>query len=131
MNYETVEPWPLQVSEGKLALDPTALYRVQKMTFGKRDRQVDKTTIHYNSYITLSGIPLEAYDYVVNGKSALDWIMERYAVTVDKDSGIKNDPNDWSDNPRYILDLIPRIVRVSMETVRIVGGLPELREKGL
>jgi predicted helicase len=129
LNYETVEPFPLQVAEGKLALDPANLYRVQKMTFGKRDRQVDKTTIHYNSYITLSGIPLEAYDYIVNGKSALDWIMERYAVTVDNESGIKNDPNDWSDTPRYILDLIPRIVRVSVETVRIVEGLPALNEK--
>ncbi len=54
--------------------------------------------------------------------------MERYQVTTDKDSGIRNDPNDWSDNPRYILDLLKRIVRVSVETVRIVKGLPALNE---
>ena len=65
---------------------------------------------------------------VVNGKPALEWIMERYAVTIDKDSGIKNDPNTWSENPRYILDLVKRIIRVSLETVRIVKGLPTLKE---
>lgn len=79
----------------------------------------------------LSGIPLEAYDYVVNGKSALEWIMERYTVTLDKDSGIKNDPNDWArehNQPRYILDLAKRIVRVSIKTMKIVNALPALNE---
>ncbi len=75
------------------------------------------------------GIPLEAYDYVVNGKSALEWIMERYQITKDKDSQIPNDPNDWSDDPRYIIDLVKRIVRVSLETVRIVNELPALNER--
>ena len=98
------------------------------MTFGKSGGKPDKTTIVYNSHVTLTGIPLEAYDYVVNGKPALEWIMERYAVTVDKDSGIRNDPNDWSDDPRYIVDLLKRIVRVSLESVRIVAGLPALQE---
>jgi predicted helicase len=65
------------------------------MTFGRKDKQIDKTTIAYNSHITISGIPLEAYDYVVNGKSAIEWIMERYQVTRDKDSGIANDPREW------------------------------------
>ena len=90
----------------------------------------DKTTILYNSRISLPGIPLEAYEYIVNGKPALEWVMERYAVTVDKDSGIKNDPNTWSEDPRYILDLVKRIIRVSLETVRIVQGLPALTETG-
>ena len=63
---------------------------------------------------------------MVNGKSAIEWIMERYAVTTDKDSGIKNDPNKWSDDPRYILDLLKRVIRVSMETNRIVRALPPL-----
>jgi len=67
-------------------------------TFGKSGGKPDKTTIVYNSHVTLTGIPLEAYDYIVNGKPALEWIIERYAVTVDKDSGIRNDPNDWSDD---------------------------------
>ena len=69
----------------------------------------DKTRIIYNSHITLASIPLEAYDYVVNGKPAIEWIMERYQVTRDKDSGIVNDPNDWCrehNQPRYIIDLI-------------------------
>jgi len=80
----------------------------------------------YNAHLVLSDIPLEAYNYVVNGKPAIEWIMERYAVTVDKDSGIKNDPNEWSTDPRYIVDLLKRIVRVSLETVKIVGELPDL-----
>lgn len=97
------------------------------MRFGKRNK--DKTTIIYNSKITLSEIPLEAYDYIVNGKSALEWIMERYQVKKDKKSGIVNDPNDWSDDPRYIVDLVKRIMRVSLETVKIVEALPALNEK--
>ena len=69
---------------------------------------------------------MEAYDYIVNGKSALDWIMERYQVKTDKDSGIVNDPNEWSEDPRYIVDLVKRVVRVSMETLRLVEALPKL-----
>jgi predicted helicase len=81
-----------------------------------------------NEHLTLRDIPLEAYEYVVNGKPALEWIMERYAITVDKASGIQNDPNAWSDDPRYIVDLVKRIVRVSVESARIVRGVPALQE---
>ncbi|MCU0777517.1 MAG: restriction endonuclease [Akkermansiaceae bacterium] len=94
--------------------------------------KADKTRIHYNSHLTLDGIPLEAYDYIVNGKPALEWIMERYQITIDKASGIKNDPNDWCrehDNPRYIVDLLKRVTRVSLETIRIVNALPALNER--
>jgi len=133
LNYETVEPWPVQEFASELLSDPAKDFLVQpKMTFGRKDRQVDKTTIHYNAQITLTGIPLEAYDYVVNGKPALEWIMERYQVTVDKDSGIRNDPNDWArehQQPRYILDLLKRVVRVSVETMKIVNALPGLNER--
>jgi predicted helicase len=132
LNYETVEPWPVQEFASELLSDPAKDFLVQKMTFGRKDRQVDKTTIHYNARITLTGIPLEAYDYVVNGKPALEWIMERYQITVDKDSGIRNDPNDWAhehNQPRYILDLVKRIVRVSLETMKIVNALPALNER--
>jgi predicted helicase len=97
-----------------------------KLSFHFRVIYADKTTIIYNSIVTLSGIPPETYEYIVNGKPALDWIMERYQFTKDKDSGITNDPNDWSDDPRYILDLVKRIVRVSLETVKIVNNLPKL-----
>ena len=126
LNYETIEPYPLEETPNRLILDPKEDYRVEKMIFGSRNK--DKTTIIYNSIVTLSGIPLEAYDYVVNGKPALEWIIERYQFTKDKDSGITNNPNDWSDDPRYILDLVKRIVRVSLETMKIVNSLPALNE---
>jgi predicted helicase len=132
LNYETIEPYPLDESSPDLAFDKERDYAVTKMTFGRKAKEIDKSTIVYNSRITLTGIPAEAYEYVVNGKSAVEWIMERYQVTVDKDSGIRNDPNDWAGEhkqPRYIIDLVKRVVRVSVETVRIVNGLPALNER--
>ncbi len=140
LNYETVEPWPLQetttafvwaekAANLALPVDPSEFYHVSKMRFGKNGKDTDKSVIVYNSKVTLSGIPLEAYDYVVNGKPAIEWIMERYQITTDKDSGILNDPNRWSDDPRYIIDLVKRIVRVSMETNKIVNALPPLNER--
>ena len=127
INYETIEPYELEEFKKDLYLDSQD-YQVEKMVFGKNKNGLDKTIIIYNSKLTLSQIPLEAYEYIVNGKSALEWIMERYKVTKDKDSGIINDPNHWSENPRYIVDLVKRIVRVSLETVRIVNSLPALNE---
>lgn len=129
LNYETIEPYPLTEESEKLSLTPKEFYKVDKMYFGKKDKKEDKSRIIYNRHVTLSGIPLEAYDYKVCDRSALDWIMERYAVTVDTDSGIRNDPNDWSDDPRYIFDLVKRIVRVSVETMEIVNSLPALNER--
>ena len=127
LGYETVEPWGLREITSDNDENRPDFYRVQKMRWGKNpDGSVNKKTIIYNTFITLEGIPLEAYDYVVNGKSALEWVMERYQVKPDKASGIVNDPNAWSDDPRYILDLVKRVVRVSMETLRIVGELPKL-----
>lgn len=131
LNYETVEPWPLEEKKDNSVLSrmtPKEFFRVEEMKFAKVGKEKDKTTILYNTRITLSGIPPEAYEYVVNGKPALEWVMERYAVTIDKDSGIKNDPNTWSDDPKYILGLVKRIIRVSLETVRIVKRLPSLEE---
>ncbi|MFM6000058.1 MAG: type ISP restriction/modification enzyme, partial [Dolichospermum sp.] len=127
LNYETIEPYEIKEFSPEIYLDSQD-YLVEKMVFGKNKNGIDKTIIIYNSKITLSQIPLEAYEYIVNGKSALEWIMERYKVTKDKDSGIINDPNHWSENPRYIVDLVKRIVRVSLETVRIVKSLPALNE---
>ncbi len=101
-------------------------FRVEKMRFPSKD---DKSRILYNSHITVENIPAEAYAYVVNGKSAIEWVMERYAVTVHKDSGIRNDPNDWAaevGNPRYILDLLLSVIRLSVETVEVVQELPGL-----
>ena len=127
LDYETVDPWPLDEQRQGTVTDAVQLYHVDKMRWGKAaDGKVDKSTILYNPYLTLSGIPLEAYEYIVNGKSALDWVMERYQVKTDKDSGIVNDPNAWSEDPRYIVDLVKRVVRVSMEMLRIVEELPPL-----
>lgn len=129
LGYESVEPYPLDEQKKGLDLDPTSFYRVKKMAFGKTQGKPDKTLIVYNGQLTLSNVPLEAYDYVVNGKSAIEWIMERYQLTTDKASGIENDPNAWSSDPRYIVDLLKRIVRVSLESVRIVNDLPALNEQ--
>jgi predicted helicase len=129
LNYETVKPFPLKESSSQLRLSPKEDHRVQKMIFGKTNGKEDRSMIVYNSNLTLSGIPLEAYDYVVNGKSAIEWIMERYQVTKDKDTGIANNPNDWSDDPKYIVNLLKRIVTVSIETMKIVNALPPLKER--
>ena len=129
LDYESVDPWPLEENTDGMIVRmlPKEFYRVEKMRFGKgSDGKPDKTTIVYNSHLTLTGIPLEAYEYIVNGKSAIEWILDRYQITINKDSGIKNDPNEWSNNPHYILDLLKRIVRVSLKTVRIVKALPSL-----
>ncbi|CEG08340.1 putative helicase [Afipia felis] len=132
LSYETVEPYPLS-QVGELPLGEAALYRVQKMAWARKrvDGKLteDKTTLIYNSRISLTGIPPEAQEYVVNGKPAIEWVIERYQVTTDKDSGIVNDPNDWAaehGDPTYIFNLVKRVVRVSVETVRIVKALPAL-----
>ncbi|MGC5829436.1 type ISP restriction/modification enzyme [Ralstonia pseudosolanacearum] len=129
LNYETAEKHPLQITGGGLLLTD-ADYRVEKMRYGKKGKDKDLTTLIYNDKITLTGIPLEAYDYVVNGKPALDWVVERQCVKTDKDSGIVNDANDWAvetmGNPRYPLELFQRVVTVSLETMKIVRSLPRL-----
>ena len=131
LNYETVAPYSLKIEGGDLLLTD-ADYRVEKMRYGKNGKDKDLTILHYNDKITLTGIPLEAYDYVVNGKPALDWVVERQCVKTDKDSGIVNDANDWAvetmDNPRYPLELFMRVVTVSLETMKIVRGLPAFKE---
>jgi len=86
----------------------------------------DRSTIVYNNRVTLTNIPEEAYRYQLGARSAIEWIIDRYQVRVDKASGIVNDPNDWSDDPRYIIDLLKRIVTVSLETMKIVDQLPPL-----
>lgn len=125
LNYETVEPYPLTIDAKGVQSD--ADYRVEKMKFAKKG---DKSTVIYNGKITLRDIPAEAWDYVVNGKAALDWVMERQSVKTDKASGIVNDANDWAietmGNPKYPLELFQRVVTVSLETQKIVAALPQL-----
>lgn len=123
VNYEEVEPY----KGVKVTGDDGKFYTVEKMRFPAKGQ---KDTIIYNSKITISNIPAEAYEYVVNGKSAIEWVMERYQVTVHKESGIVNDPNDWAKevgNPRYILDLLLSVINVSVKTVEIVNQLPKVK----
>jgi predicted helicase len=130
LSYETVPMYTdAKVSGDNGQLAP-ADYRVEKMKYGKQGKDKDLTTLIYNHKITVTGIPLEAYDYVVNGKPALDWVVERQCVKTDKDSGIVNDANDWAtetmNNPRYPLELFLRVITVSLETMKIVRSLPKL-----
>ena len=128
LNYEKVEPYK-GVSVKYNSSKPS--YEVQKMRFGKLDsKTADKSIIFFNKDIVIDRIPLEAYEYVVNGKSALEWIMERYQITTDSKSGITNNPNDWSrehGDEKYIFNLVLRIITVSIETMKIVNSLPKLK----
>jgi predicted helicase len=134
VNYESVEPYPVTIKQGDLRtaviMDHDAFYRVTKMRFSGKRGETDKSTVIYNDHITMEHIPLEAYDYVVNGKPALEWVMERQVVKTDKDSGIVNDANRYAietmANPAYPLELFQRIITVSLETMKIVRGLPKL-----
>ena len=96
-------------------------WNVEKMRLSK-----DKTQLKYNDFLTLDGIPPEAYDYRLGNRSALEWIVDQYRVKTDKRSGIVNDPNR-ADQPRYIVDLIGRVIHVSLRTVEIVGRLGEYK----
>lgn len=131
LNYEVVEPWA-EIEEDGDAANPG---RTVKMKFGKckktedNPKGVDHTVLHVSEGMTLRNIPERAYAYAVNGRSAIEWLMDRYQVRTDKASGIVNDPNDYSDDPRYIVDLVKRVVTVSMETMEIIHMLPPLREK--
>lgn len=134
VNYETVDPYPVVVQQGDLRLadipNPEKYFYVTKMRFGGKGKAKDRTSIIYNANITVTNIPEEAYNYVVNGKSAIEWVMERQAVNEDKKSGIVNDANRYATetigDPRYPFDLLCRVITVSLETVKIVNGLPKL-----
>lgn len=129
LNYETVAKYPANVVTKNKNLQDSGYY-VQKMKYGRNGKDKDLSTIIYNDKITIKDIPLEAYDYIVNGKSAIDWVVERQAVKTDKASGIVNDANDWAietmHNPAYPLELLLRVITVSLETMKIVRNLPKL-----
>ncbi|POY43563.1 damage-inducible protein [Avibacterium gallinarum] len=115
-----------KLTGGGIAFKPEDFY-VEKMKFVKK---ADKSKVKYNEKFTIENIPLEAFDYIVNGKSALEWVMERQSVKVDKDSGLINDANDWAKetmhNPKYPLELFLRVITVSLRTREIVQSLPKL-----
>ena len=130
VNYESAEPYEGVKIEG----EDSRNYRVEQLKYGKIPGKTgnagkDKTVIVYNGSIVIRNIPLKAQEYVVNRKSALDWLVERIGVSVDKDSGIVNDFNKFAEEkgePRYCLDLILRVITVSLETLKIVRSLPHI-----
>ena len=134
VNYERVEPYPSVQEEASLhaPADPWERYRIgeRKMRFpklGRRDK--DFTRLEYNDYVTLTGIPAEAQAYSISGRSPLEWIIDRYHVKTDKASGIVNDPNDFlreQGRPDAVVDLIKRLVTVSMRTQELLETLPPL-----
>ena len=134
VNYERVEPYPSVQEEASLhaPADPWERYRIgeRKMRFpklGRRDK--DFTRLEYNDYVTLTGIPAEAQGYSISGRSPLEWIIDRYHVKTDKASGIVNDPNDFlreQGRPDAVVDLIKRLVTVSMRTQELLATLPAL-----
>ena len=123
VGYEQAAPYELDEVPTSTVTDPTVRYRVAKMRFGAGK---DRTTVIYNAHLTLEGIPERAYGYEVNGRPAIEWIIDRYQIRTDKDSGIVNDPNTYSDDPRYIVDLLRRIVTVSLKTHDIVDQLQDI-----
>ena len=130
VNYEDVELYQLEeAATGNL--DAEGLYKVstKKMRHPSKGDETDRSTLIYNDHITLKGIPEKAHEYTVGQYSALGWLIDRFHVTTHNNSGIVRDPNNWAEehgNPRYIIDLIKRVVTVSVKTVDIVGSLPKL-----
>ena len=116
VGYEQMPAYPLTIIEtpGK-----PLNWRVEKMRLSR-----DKTQIRYNEFLTLGGIPAQAFAYRLGNRSALEWILDQYRVKVDKRSGIVNDPNR-ADDPQYIVQLLGKVIAVSLETAEIVEGLPE------
>lgn len=117
LNYENKPIWEgvdVQISEPN--------YRVKKM---KHPKKGVSDTIIYNESITIKNIPEKAYEYVVNGRPAIEWIIDQYQVKTDKKSGITDDPNEFSDDPKYILNLLLSVITVSMRTLELIDELPE------
>ena len=123
LGYETSEEYPLEVVFAQPDEPRPEHYRIgrQAMRFADGYRSV----LIVNEHIRIAGIPAEAHEYHVNGRTPLEWFIDRYRLTQDKESGIGNDPNDWFDDPRDLIVAIRRIVHVSLETACIVKGLPE------
>ena len=124
LDFEKAEPYPLV--ETRTA---NATNEVKKMRYSKVGKLTDRTSLVYNSGVVLSGIPEQAQDYILGPRSAIDWLIERYQFKADKDTGITNDPNQWfaeQGNDRWLIDLIQRVVTVSVETMGIVKTLPAL-----
>jgi len=125
IGYEKLTPYKPEILRTSLEKDPKIIYKVGKLRFGKSK---DRTTLIFNSHLTIKNIPLEVYDFLVDGKSPLDWIVDRYESKVDGDTRLLNDPNTYSSDPKYVFDLICRLITLSLETNRIRNSLPPIRE---
>lgn len=134
INYEQCKKHPLTIEYlGKeiksLHEMPEQDLLVEKMKFPKNGKITDKTTIIYNNKIILKNIPIEAFEYEVNGRPAIDWVLERQCVSINKDSNIVNDANDFAiqtqSNPAYIIELLQSIISVSIQTIDIVESMPK------
>jgi predicted helicase len=117
INYEQQPEYPLEHIENPNA---KLTFTVEKMRLGR-----DKSSLLYNDFLTLSGIPAETYTYRLGNRSALEWVIDQYQVYTDKRSGITNDPNR-EDDPEYILRLIGQVIHLSLETMKLVNALPTL-----
>ena len=131
INFENIEKYPISFKEGHLELlpinNPIEFFRVEKMKFSNKN---DKSEVFFNRNLTMVNIPVEAYQYKLNGKSALELIMERQVVSTDSKTGICNDANDFANeimgNPRYPLELFQKIITLSLKTQEIIKDLPDL-----
>ena len=131
INFENIEKYPISFKEGHLELlpinNPMEFFRVEKMKFSNKN---DKSEVFFNRNLTMVNIPQEAYQYKLNGKSALELIMERQVVSTDSKTGICNDANDFANeimgNPRYPLELFQKIITLSLKTQEIIKDLPDL-----
>ena len=123
LGYETCEEYPLDVTFAQLGEPRPEHFRIGERAMRYSDD--DRTVLIVNDHLRLGRIPPEAHQYQVNGRTPLEWFIDRYRITQDKESGIVNDPNAWFDDPRELIAVIRRIVHVSVESTRIVEGLPE------
>ena len=131
LNYERIDPY----NEVNIILSGDLSYKVKKMQFyKKRDDNGklvnDLSTILFNNHITISNIPLKAYEYKVNGRSAIEWIMDQYQVKKDKVSGYIDDPNEYNDDEKYIFELLLKIINVSVKTIELIEELPKFEVDG-
>ena len=123
LGYEACAEYPLEIVAAQLGGLQSRHFRLGERAMRFTDES--RTVLIVNDHVRLAGIPREAHGYVVNGRTPMEWFMDRYRVTRDRESGIVNDPNGWFSKPEDLVAAIRRIVHVSVETVRIVAGLPE------
>ncbi len=129
LNYETCEKYPLKIEYPNMSSPPTDLEDADPNLFQLTEKAMkftdtEKRTFAINDNVHITNIPEDSWGYVVNGRTPLEWFIDRYYIKTDKDSGIVNDPNGWFDDPRDLVTAIQRIIHVSVESARIINNLP-------